>query len=181
MAVTAHPFLGTFDADRHSSVVFGIRHMQIATFRGWFGGVQARLVGDQTGVRLEGTAQVESISIGDPPEFRDHVVHSPEFLDSGKHPAIRFRSRSVDVGPDRAITVDGELTIRDVTRALVATGSYEGPVEDPFGSERAALELHATIDRRDWGITWQTPLPGGGDALGWAVQIAVQLELVKQR
>jgi polyisoprenoid-binding protein YceI len=180
MSVITNPFVGSFEADRHSSVVFGIRHMQIATFRGSFGDVEARLEGDESGVRLEGSAQIESISIGEPPEFREHVVQSADFFDAGTHPVIRFRSEHVDLRPDGTLTVEGDLTIRDVTRSLQATGTYAQPVEDPFGSERVALELFATIDRRDWGITWQTPLPNGLDALGWDVDVTIQLELVKQ-
>jgi polyisoprenoid-binding protein YceI len=175
-----HPFIGTFDADTHSTVVFAIRHMEIATFRGSFGQVEARLVGDEDGVRLEGSVAVESISIGEPPEFREHVVHGADFFDADRHPAIRFATERVDLHPDGTITARGELSFRGVVRVLVATGSYRAPIEDPFGNERAALELHATIDRRDWGLTWQTPLPSGADALGWTIEVSVQLELVKR-
>ncbi|MQA64036.1 MAG: hypothetical protein GEU86_21810 [Actinophytocola sp.] len=77
----------------------------------------------------------------------------------------------------------GELTLRGVTRPVAATGRYQSPIEDPFGSIRAALEFTTTtttIDRRDWGMDWQAPLPGGGDALGNLVELTASLELVKE-
>jgi len=86
----------------------------------------------------------------------------------------------VQLGADGAATVRGELTIRGVTRPVTATGSYQAPVEDPFGATRAAFELTATVDRREWGMDWQAPLPGGGDVLGYDVELSAHLELVKQ-
>ncbi|HET6173888.1 MAG TPA: YceI family protein, partial [Gaiellales bacterium] len=77
-------------------------------------------------------------------------------------------------------TVEGALTIKGLRRPIIATGTYERPVEDPYGLLRAALELRALLDRRDWGMTWQMPLPDGDDVLGWDVEVTVQLELVKQ-
>jgi polyisoprenoid-binding protein YceI len=179
-SVASSPFAGTFEADAHSTVVFAIRHMGISTFRGSFGEVEARLVGDDGGARLEGAVAVDSISIGDPPDFREHVVNGADFLDAGTHPTIRFSSRRVELRPGGRVTVEGELALAGRTRDLVAHGTYEGPIVDPFGAERAALELRATIDRRDWGLTWQAALPSGGDALGWHVDVTVHLELVRQ-
>lgn len=75
------------------------------------------------------------------------------------------------------------MTLRGVTRPVAATGRYQSPIEDPFGSIRAALEFTTTtttIDRRDWGMDWQAPLPGGGDALGNLVELTASLELVKE-
>lgn len=63
---------------------------------------------------------------------------------------------------------------------MAATGSYRPPIHDPFGVVRAALELHATVDRREWGMDWQLPLPGGGDALGYEVELTVHLELKEE-
>ena len=164
MAVTTHALTGSFDADRtHSSFQFAIRHMKVSTFRASFGDVDARLVADASGPRLEGAARVESISIRDPPEFREHVVRGAEFFDADNHPEIRFRSARVELADDGTAMVDGELTIRGVSRPITATGTYERPIEDPFGLQRAALELRAVLDRRDWGMAWQAPLPGGAD------------------
>ena len=71
------------------------------------------------------------------------------------------------------------LTIRGIGRTIVAEGTYTAPARDPFGTERAALELHATVDRREWDLNWQLPLPDGGDAVGWQVELTAELELVR--
>ena len=63
---------------------------------------------------------------------------------------------------------------------VTATGTYSPTITDPFGVSRAALELRATVDRREWGLDWQLALPDGGDALGWEVEIAAVLELVRE-
>ena len=181
MPVATQPFAGTFIADpNHSSFMFAVRHMKVSTFRAGFGDVEARLVGDDTGVSLEGRARAESISIGNPPEFREHVLNGEEFFDAGNHPEIVFRSTSVELGEDGRARVDGELEIKGISRPLSAVGSYEPPVEDPYGLKRTALELKATVDRRDWGMGWQMPLPNGGDVLGYEVELTVQLELISE-
>ncbi len=181
MAVTTDPLTGAFEADRtHSSFQFAVRHMKVSTFRASFGDVDARLIADASDLRLEGAARVESISIADPPEFRDHVVRGADFFDADNHPEILFRSERVELAEKGTASVEGELTIKGISRPITATGTYERPVEDPFGSLRAALELRAVLDRRDWELSWQHPLPDGADVLGWDVELTVQLELVKQ-
>jgi len=91
---------------------------------------------------------------------------------------MTFASEPARPAADGSISLPGALTIRNVTRPVVATGTWSGPVDDPFGAVRAALELRAVIDRRDYGMTWNMPLPRGGDALGTEVEIIVQLELI---
>src|SRR5437660_2724323 len=162
MAVAAQPFTGAFVADRnHSSVLFSVQHVKVSRFRTSFAVVDARLAADEDGVRLEGRARVDSISIADPPELREHVVSGKDFFDAAEHPEIRFRSRRVDFGDDGAIRVAGELELRGLARPIEASGTYRPPVVDPYGMSRGAIELAATIDRRDWGLDWQMPLPDG--------------------
>ena len=181
MAVTTEPLTGVFDADRtHSSLQFAVRHMKVSTFRASFGDVDARLVADGSESRLEGAARVESISIVDPPAFREHVTRGDEFFDADNHPEILFRSERVELAADGKATVEGVLTIKGIGRPITATGTWERPVEDPFGLQRAALALRAVLDRRDWGMSWQHPLPDGADVLGWEVELTVQLELVRE-
>lgn len=181
MSVATQPLTGTFVADPvHSSFQFAVRHMKISTYRASFDDVSARIVADQQGIRLDVTVPVESISIKNPPEFRAHVVHGADFFDAGNHPEITFRSEDVELHDDGTVTVRGELTIKGITRPVVATGTYQPVVEDPFGSIRTGVELTATVDRREWSMGWQAPLPGGGDALGYEVTLSVQAELVKQ-
>lgn len=175
-------FNGVYELDRaHSTVQFAIRHLNVSTFRASFSDLEARLTIEDDTVVLDARAQVESVSIVEPPEFRDHVVRGDEFFAADQHPLITFHSTCVVLGDDGRATVSGELAMRDVSRQVTASGRVNPPTEDPFGVWHAGLELQATIDRRDWGLNWQMPLPDGRDALGWDVEITAHLELTKAR
>jgi polyisoprenoid-binding protein YceI len=162
----------------HSSVGFRVAHMRVSIFEGSFADVEATLAREHGRLVLEGTAAVDSISITEPAEFRAHVL-GDEFFDAERHPVVRFRSQDVELSEDGTATVRGELTIKGMTRPLLATGRFAPPVDDPFGGRRAALVLETAIDRRDFGMHWNLPLPGGGDALGTEVTLSVRLELVQ--
>jgi polyisoprenoid-binding protein YceI len=181
MATAVQPFAGTYELDRdHSTVQFAVRHVQVSMFRASFGDVDARLTAADGTIALEGQACVESVSITEPREFREHVVRGADFFDAKTHPIISFRSTRFELGDDGAATVSGELTLRGRSREVTAHGTYQPTREDPFGIYRAGLELRATVDRRSWDMSWQMPLPDGSDALGWDVEITVQLELIQK-
>ena len=180
MATTAPTLDGSYDLDRtHSTVQFAVRHLTVSTFRASFGDIDARLMIQDGVARLEARAIVESISINEPPDFREHVVRGRDFFAADDHPLITFRSTSVDLDDGENAIVSGELTIRGITGAVTARGTFSPPMEDPFGGRRAGLSLTATIDRKAWGLEWQAPLPNGDDALGWDVEITAQLELTQ--
>jgi polyisoprenoid-binding protein YceI len=176
MTTATTPLTGRYQADPiHSSFGFAVKHMGVNTFRGTLGDVEASLT---DGV-LEGRAKAESISINNPPEFRAHVLGG-DFFDVANHPEVTFRSADVDLADDGTATVRGELTIRGITRDLVATGTWTAPAENPMGVQVAALELSADIDRTQFGITWNMPLPKGGNILAERVTLNVHLELQQQ-
>ncbi len=174
-----HPFTGSFTADpAHSSFQAQLRHMGVGSFRTGFDDVQARLETGPDGPRLTGRARVDSITITRPPEFRAHVVEGEDFFDVHNHPYIAFESQRLHFADDGTVTLDGLLTVRGIERPITATGAYLGPIEDIYGGRRAALDLEAEIDRRDWGMAFQAQLPRGGDVLSWAVRLSAHLELI---
>lgn len=180
MEAATTPLTGIFEADPvHSTVSFRVAHMGVSMFVGSFADVRARLAREDGRLTLEGAARVESISITAPPEFRAHVL-GEEFFDAERHPEVRFQSQELEVREDGSASVRGELAIKGITRPVTATGRFVDPVDDPFGARRAALELEATVDRRDFGMSWNAPLPKGGDALGTDVTLVVALELVQK-
>jgi polyisoprenoid-binding protein YceI len=175
--IAAQPFSGTFRADPvHSSFAFAVRHSGVYWFRGSLSDVAATLRADGATTTLEGSGRVDSISVVQPPAFRAQVL-GPDFFDAERHPEITFRSTEVRLDGDGRAEVDGELTIKGVTRAIAATGHYEPPRSGPFNSEAAGLALQTTIDRRDFGFAWQMALPDGGDILGWQVELDIVLRV----
>jgi len=180
MATAVEALDGVYDLDKpHSTVQFAVRHLGVSTFRAAFGDVEARLTIEGGAAELKARALAESVTIADPAEFREHVVNGEDFFAADKHPQIAFRSTSVVLGEDGTAAVTGDLTIRGGSRQVIARGTFIPPTEDPFGGRRVGIALAATIDRKDWGLDWQAPLPNGGDALGWEVEITAHLELAR--
>lgn len=157
----------------HSTIGFGVKYNKLATFRSTFDKVDAQLVG---GV-LTGTADASSIQI-DEPNFKGHLL-SEEFFNVSATPTITFRSTEIRPSDGGSVEVDGELTIRGVTKPVTATGTY-AVGGDAYGNERVAFELETTADRREFGLNWQNQLPDGSEALAWDVTLTVDLQLVKQ-
>lgn len=177
-ATTAlQPLSGTYAADPiHSSFGFAVRYMGVSTFRGTLGDVSATLTASEDGAALEGAAQVESISIRTPEQFRQHVL-SPEFFDVANHPEVTFRSTRIELTEDGRALVDGELTIKGTTLPVHAEGGWT-PEGELFGTRKAGLTLEATVDRTAYGLDWNAELPTGGKALANDVTLTVELVLI---
>jgi polyisoprenoid-binding protein YceI len=175
-SVAVQPFAGTYRAQPvPSSFAFAVRHSGVFWYRGSLPDVAATLRGDGDALVLEGSARVESISVVEPAAMRASVL-GPEFFDAEHHPEITFRSTAVRLADDGRAEVDGELTIRGVTRPVTAGGRYATPRPSSFG-EIAGLQLQTSFDRREFGFDWQVELPGGGNAVGWDVQVDIDLLL----
>ena len=168
---------GTWESDRlHSSFAYSVRHMVVATFRGGFEDFDVELDADEGGlVALRGTARVASATTQDP--NLDAHLQSPDFFDAERHPEVTYRSTRIVRDGDEGIRIEGELSLRGVTRPVELTGTILGPAAGLDGSPRLGLELEARIDRTDFGITWNAPLPGGGLVLGDQVKLSAQLEM----
>jgi polyisoprenoid-binding protein YceI len=167
--------VGTWRSDStHSSIDFSVLHNGVTPFRGGFAAFEATLVDG----RLVGTADVESITTEDE-NLTGHLL-SPEFFDAQRHPALRFESREIRRDGD-AIVVDGDLTLKGVTKAVELRGDIAGPIADAYGSSRVGLSLETTIDRTQFGISWNAPLPSGEKMLADDVKLTAQLELVQER
>ena len=174
--VAVQPFSGTYRAQpAPSSFAFAVRHSGVFWYRGSLSDVAATLRGDGDALALEGSARVDSISVVEPAAMRASVL-GPEFFDAEHHPEITFRSTAIRLADDGRAEVDGELTIRGVTRPITASGHYAAPRPSSFG-EIAGLQLQTSFDRREFGFDWQMELPGGGDAVGWDVEVDIDLLL----
>ena len=139
----------------------------------------ATLVADEDGqVKIEGAAKVESIAITAPEQFRAHVL-SPEFFDAENYAEIRFSSTKVELA-DGVAKVEGKLTVKDNTVDVAATGTYTEPVEGLTGAPVGAIELEAKVDKNALGLTWNAPLPKGGNVLSDEVTLNIHVEFIAQ-
>jgi polyisoprenoid-binding protein YceI len=181
MSTTAtEPVTGNWQIDTvHSHVGFAVKHMVVATFRGRFEQYEGSLTTGADGRPvLQGKVDVDSLVVKD----ENHAGHlkTPDFFDSASHPEITFASTDVRLGEDGGVEVAGELTIKGNTRVVTARGTVTGPHTDIAGNEKLGIELEAVIDRREYGLNWNAPLPKGGFALENDVKLEVSLELVKE-
>jgi polyisoprenoid-binding protein YceI len=161
----------------HSNVGFAVRHMGIATVRGAFQRFEGTLDATGSSPVLAGNVEVASISTGDPQ--RDAHLAAPDFFDAERHPQITFHSTAVEPAGDDRIRLVGEITIKGVTKPIELTGTIAEGGTDPWGNERVGLEVEGVIDRRDFGLTWNQTLPGGGLLIANEVKLLVSVSAVK--
>jgi polyisoprenoid-binding protein YceI len=167
---------GTWNLDPvHSTVGFEVDYMA-GTFRGQFRDAQVRLALDDSGARIEGSAEVASVDVKD--ENLAAHLQSPDFFDAERFPTLTFVAEDIDLNGD-AVTVPGEITIKGVTKPVRVAGTITDPMNDAYGTERLGLKLSASLDRTDFGLNWNTPLPSGDPALADEVTIVAELQLVK--
>jgi polyisoprenoid-binding protein YceI len=165
---------GTWATDPvHSSIGFAIRYSGIGTFRGTFEDFEAKLVDG----RLEGVAKVASVKVDDP-QLTGHL-QSPDFFDAEQHPELRFVSTAIERDGD-SVSIQGELTLRGVTQPVEIAGAVTGPLENAYGQQRLGLDVETTVNRHDFGISWNMELPGGGRALADDVLVTANLALVQE-
>jgi polyisoprenoid-binding protein YceI len=170
--------VGTWQADpTHSTASFAVKHMGVATFRGGFEHFDASLtVGEDGAAELLGTVRVDSISVKD--ENLQAHLGSPDFFDTERYPELRFVSTSLRREGDELIA-DGELTIKDQTHPVEARGTITDPAETLGGAVKIGVTLETIIDRSQFGLSWNAPLPKGGFAVANEVKLTVELELAQ--
>jgi polyisoprenoid-binding protein YceI len=150
---------GTWSIDPSwSSLEFEVRKLGLVTVKGRVPGFSGTAQGGASAT-IEGIVDATSITTFD--ESRDAHIQSPEFFDTQRYPELTFASTSLDIEGDDVV-VKGDLTIKGITRPVELRGELVGPANDPWGNERIGLELAGTVDRTDFGLEWNAPLPGGG-------------------
>ena len=165
----------------HSSVGFAVKHMGVATVRGRFATYDGVI---ETGPglalrRIDVTIEPASITTG--VERRDNHLRSPDFFDVGHHPTMRFVSHRVTAESPTRFQVAGDLTMRGVTRPVTLTVETLGDaVRDMEGKRRTGGTAVATINRKDWGLTWNQALELGGMLVGEDVTLTIEIEAVAQ-
>jgi polyisoprenoid-binding protein YceI len=166
---------GTWSADPvHSNVSFEVGYAGVNTFRGGFREFTATLSGDA----LEGAAKVASVDVKD--EQLNGHLQTPDFFDAQRYPEITFKATELS-REGTTVRGAGELTLKGVTKPITLEGTIaEAPATDPFGHERLGLRLEATVDRNDYGVSWNAPNQSGGNYLADDVKLIAELALVRQ-
>ncbi len=164
---------GTWKADTvHSRVAFEVPYA-VATFTGEVPGFEATL---ENGT-LTGTARIETISVKEE-NLQGHLL-SPEFFDAERHPEVTFVSRSIKRDGDN-VEIEGDLTMKGITKPATLKGTATGPTVDHFGATRLGLKLETVVDRTQFDMNWNMPLPNGEPALSNDVTLKADLTLVAQ-
>jgi polyisoprenoid-binding protein YceI len=160
----------------HSAATFAVKYL-VSTFRGRFEDFETVLTADGNGgAQLDGTVKADSIVVKD--ENLAGHLKSPDFFDTEQYPEIKFTSlRLTRDGDD--VTVEGDLTMKGITRTITGSGTIVGPTEDPYGNTKVGLSIATVVDRTQFGLNWNTQLPKGGFALSNDVTLEVELELLK--
>jgi polyisoprenoid-binding protein YceI len=167
---------GTWTLDPvHSRVDFEVAYLA-GTFKGEFQQIAGELSVDGDRASLTGIAQVSSVDVKD--ENLSAHLQSPDFFDAERHPELRFSAHDIRLDGQN-VAVDGEITIKGVTKPVAVTGTVTAPMADPYGNDRIGLVLSAAVDRTEFGVNWNTPLPSGEPALANDVKILADLQFVK--
>jgi len=164
----------------HSGVGFTVRHMVIAKVHGQFtkwSGTLAFDPKDLAASKVEVKIEASSIDTRDPQ--RDGHLRSADFLDVEKHPYLEFRSTRVEEAGANKYKVRGDLTIRGVKREVVLDTVFGGQGKDPWGAQRVGFEATTKIERKDFGLQWNTALEAGGFLVGDAVDVNLEVEAKK--
>ena len=165
---------------QHSSINFMVRHLLVAKVRGrftrWSGTVRFD-ESNPSASSVEVSIDAGSIDTSEPQ--RDAHLRSSDFFDVGKHPQIAFRSTKVERTGSTTYKVDGELTIRGVTRPVALEVEHGGTLRDPAGNDRAGFSAKGAINRKEFGITFNQVLDHGGLALGEHVVIEIDVEATR--
>jgi len=161
----------------HSSIEFTVRHMLVSKVRGrftkWSGALE---LDEQDWSRSRVDVTIDVASVDTHETQRDAHLRSPDFFDASSHPQITFRSKKVAPRGDR-LAVTGDLTIRGTTREITLDVERGGLVaKDPWGKRRAGFNATATIERKEFGVSFNQALDHGGLALGDQVNIAIEIE-----
>jgi polyisoprenoid-binding protein YceI len=174
-----HVPAGTYDIDQaHSNVGFEVKHMGIATIRGQFKHFSGVIDASGEATRVEGTVEVASIDTGE--VHRDSHLKSPDFFDAERFPWITLHSAMTETGGDGAIKVTGEIAIKGIMKPIELTGTLAENGKDPSGNDRIGIEVTAVIDRREFDLKLNQPLPNGSFVIGNEVKIVVSVEAVKE-
>jgi polyisoprenoid-binding protein YceI len=180
-ATTLSGLTGTYTLDpAHTRIGFVARHAMVTKVRGAFQEFEgsATIDGDDLS-RSSAQVTIQATSINTGNEQRDGHLRSNDFLAMDDYPQITFRSTTVEATGLASFDLSGDLTIKDVTRQITIPFEFEGAATDPFGNVRAGFEGSVTINRKDYGITWNAALETGGVLVSDKIVLQFDVSAIK--
>ncbi|KMO93449.1 YceI family protein [Streptomyces roseus] len=182
MTVETSELTGDYVLDpAHTRIGFVARHAMVTKVRGAFHQFEgtAHLDGE-TPANSSGQIVIKTASIDTGVEQRDQHLRTNDFLDAPSFPDITFRTTKVEQKSDTDYRVTGDLTVKDTTKPVTIDFEYTGNAVDPYGNLRVGLEGTATISRKEFGVTWNAALEGGGVLVGDKVVLEFDISAIKQ-
>jgi polyisoprenoid-binding protein YceI len=163
----------------HSEVGFSVRHLMVSKVRGRFEKFEGEIVTRDDILETSATLTVELNSINTGNADRDNDLRSANYFEVDKYPTMTYRVLDLRADGDRYVA-DGELTVRDITNPVALDVEFNGISRDPWGGTRAGLSATGEINRKDFGITFEMPMEGGGLVVGDKIKIDLEIEAVLQ-
>jgi polyisoprenoid-binding protein YceI len=184
LGASAPGFASNWDIDPvHSRVGFGVKHLMIATVHGSFAKYTGTVSLDEANLtRSKVHLVIDTASITTGNDKRDDDLRSPLFFDVASFPTLTFETTKVQRHGADGLIVTGNLTVKNITRPVVLTVSgLTGEIKDPWGVTRRGATARTTINRQDFGLTWNKTLEAGGVVVGDEIAIEIDVELKKQQ
>ncbi|WP_329479184.1 YceI family protein [Kribbella sp. NBC_01484] len=164
----------------HSRVGFVARHAMVTKVRGSFDEFEGSIhIDGETPEKSSGKVTIQAKSINTRNSQRDDHLRSNDFLDMDNQPEITFASTGIRQTGDAEFVVSGDLSIRGVTKPVEIAFEYTGTATDPFGNERVGLEGSVVINRKDFGVSWNAALEGGGVLVSEKVTLEIEVSAIK--
>ena len=175
------PNAGTWTLDpTHTAVEFEARHLMVAKVKGRFGEFEGALHIAEDPTQSSTSVAIKAASIDTRTLQRDDHLRSPDFLEVEAYPELTFTSTGVEHDDGNDWKINGDLTIRGITKPVTLKMEYNGQTSDPFGGQRAFFSAETKIDRDEWGLTWNQALETGGWLVGKEIKLSIEIESVLQ-
>jgi polyisoprenoid-binding protein YceI len=175
------PAPGTFVIDpTHTRVGFVAKHLMVTKVRGNFAEVEGSVTVAENALESSAQATMPAASITTGSADRDAHLISGDFLEVEKYPTVTYRSTGISGLKGDVFTVQGELTIKDVTRPVELAVEIDGVATDPWGGERVSITARGEIDREEFGLTWNVALEGGGVLVSKKIVLEIEAQGVRQ-
>ena len=173
------PAAGRYEIDPgHSTVGFEVRHLMLTKTRGNFQQFSGAIEIGEAYADSSVSVEIEAASIDTANPDRDAHLRTSDFLGAPDHPQMTFVSRAARMSGDQPL-IDGDLTIRGISRPVTLKCEFQGGIVDPWGNDRIAFTASTLINREDWDMTWNIPMDGSKLVVGKEVRIVIEVEAVK--